>query len=175
MKRRPRMIFKLLLFLLAGAIINVTVAWGCALWWRGGPGVSTCCVGRMIDNGTSMARLTLLQADDAGLPMRAFAWKPLPIPYSTTINEIANSKGQGRLPLRAIFPGFAINTIFYAVILWVLIATPGALSRKRRLRRGQCASCGYSLRENRSNVCPECGWSSPSRSGKGETDTAPPD
>ena len=154
-----RRISKLTLFLLAGAIINIGVAWGCALWWRGGPGVSTFLAGRIIENGTSVTRLSLVQADDAGLPMRTFAWKPLPIPYSTTMNEIANSEGQGRLPLRPLYSGFAINTILYAVILWVLVATPGVLSRKRRRGRGLCVACGYSLRGSapQSEKCSECG------------------
>jgi hypothetical protein len=53
------------------------------------------------------------------------------------------------LPLRPIWPGFAINTIFYAAVLWMLFAVPGAVQRLRggvRRKRGQCASCGYSLR-----------------------------
>ena len=61
------------------------------------------------------------------------------------------------LPLRPIFPGFAINTIFYAAIVWMLFAVPGAVRRRVRIKRGQCASCGYSLRGNASETCPECG------------------
>ena len=41
--------------------------------------------------------------------------------------------------------GFAINTIFYAAIVWMLFAVPGAVRRRVRIRCGQCASCGYSL------------------------------
>ena len=61
------------------------------------------------------------------------------------------------LPLRPAMPGFAINTIFYAAIVWVLSAVPGAVRRRVRIKRGQCASCGYSLRESVSEKCPECG------------------
>jgi hypothetical protein len=42
------------------------------------------------------------------------------------------------LPIRPLCPGFAINTVFYAVILWVLFAAPFALRRRRRMRRGLC-------------------------------------
>src|SRR4029453_17217101 len=39
--------------------------------------------------------------------------------------------------------GFAINTIFYAAILWLLFAFPSALRRRRRIKRGLCPACAY--------------------------------
>ena len=60
-------------------------------------------------------------------------------------------------PLMPRIPGFAINTIFYASIVWALFAGPGAMRRRLRKKRGQCASCGYSLRGGASAKCPECG------------------
>ncbi len=42
------------------------------------------------------------------------------------------------IALRPIWPGFAINTLFYAAILWALFAVPFALRRKRRIKRGLC-------------------------------------
>jgi hypothetical protein len=78
-----------------------------------------------------------------------------PIPVSV---KMAKSDYRfGMLPLRPIFPGFAINTIFYAAIVWVLFAVPGAVRRRVRRKRGQCAACGYSLRDITSDKCPECG------------------
>jgi hypothetical protein len=59
------------------------------------------------------------------------------------------------LPTRPIWPGFAINTIFYAAILWLLFATPGFVRRRLRARRGQCPACAYPV--GASNVCTECG------------------
>ena len=61
------------------------------------------------------------------------------------------------LPTRIVQPGFFINTIFYAAILWAL--TFGALTARRMIRRkrGHCIKCGYDLRET-SEGCPECGW-----------------
>jgi hypothetical protein len=61
------------------------------------------------------------------------------------------------LPLNIRWPGFAINTIFYAAILWVLFAVPLALRRRRRLKRGQCPACAYPI--GTSEVCTECGKS----------------
>ena len=60
-----------------------------------------------------------------------------------------------RLPLLPIWPGFAINTIFYAAIVWVLFAVPGYLKRRRRIKRGECVRCAYLLRS--SAICSECG------------------
>lgn len=45
----------------------------------------------------------------------------------------------GIVPLAPLWPGFAINTIFYAAIswgAWLLFAAPLALRRRLRLRRG---------------------------------------
>ena len=61
----------------------------------------------------------------------------------------------GTLPVRPIWPGFAINTLFYAVILGLLFAAPGKVRRWRRIRRGLCAKCAYPV--GSSDVCTECG------------------
>ncbi len=63
------------------------------------------------------------------------------------------------LPLRPIWPGFAINTVFYAGVLWLLIPGPFAMRRFIRRRRGLCPACGYPAGE--SAVCSECGKSCP--------------
>ncbi len=59
------------------------------------------------------------------------------------------------LPLRPIWPGLAVNTLFYAVILWVLIPGPFVLRRFLRRRRGLCPACAYRMGE--SATCTECG------------------
>jgi hypothetical protein len=59
------------------------------------------------------------------------------------------------LPLRLFWPGFAINTVFYAGILWLLLAAPFALRRWRRVKRGLCPACAYPVGD--SEVCTECG------------------
>ena len=52
-------------------------------------------------------------------------------------------------------PAFAINTVFYAGVLWVLCCGPFALRRMIRRRRGQCAQCAYPIGQN--ERCTECG------------------
>ncbi|MCH8344945.1 MAG: hypothetical protein IH983_13290 [Planctomycetes bacterium] len=44
------------------------------------------------------------------------------------------------LPLRPIWPGFAVNTLFYAAILWLLIPVPFVLRRLIRHKRGLCVA-----------------------------------
>ena len=64
------------------------------------------------------------------------------------------------LPLLPIWPGFAVNTLFYTTILWLLLLGPFALRRFLRLRRGLCPRCAYPMGE--SSVCTECGRALPS-------------
>ena len=61
------------------------------------------------------------------------------------------------LPLRPIWPGFAIDTIFYAVLLWCVTLGPFAARRFIRDKRGLCIKCGYDLRGAEHEACPECG------------------
>ena len=65
---------------------------------------------------------------------------------------------QSILPNGVIWPGFAVNTIFYAAILWLVIPGPFALRRHIRRKRGLCVVCGYDLRGDFSAGCSECGW-----------------
>ena len=62
------------------------------------------------------------------------------------------------VPLRPIWPGFAINTVFYAAILWLLTLGPFTARRIIRRKRGHCIKCGYDLRGHSGGGCPECGW-----------------
>ena len=65
------------------------------------------------------------------------------------------------LPLKPIWPGFAINTLFYATLLWLLIPGPFALRRFVRVQQGFCPKCAYPM--GASSVCTECGRELPKR------------
>ena len=207
---------KLLLFLLAGAIINVAVAWGCSYWVVGTREHVLVSMGHQSDcramlwSGFGSTRITWLERfnvgasdrrdffsakvpsasvpswcrrfcdenvceDARGWPLRCL-WSYInrtprffDAKYEIPESEIelpARPPSQHSsierlrvLPTKPIWKGFTFNTIFYAAMLWILFATPGALSRKRRRRRGECAACGYSLlgRGPQSENCPECG------------------
>ena len=69
------------------------------------------------------------------------------------------------IPLIPLWPGFAVNTLFYAVILWMLFAAPLALRRRRRIKRGLCPACAYPVGD--SSVCTECGKQVTPRRGEG--------
>jgi predicted amidophosphoribosyltransferase len=48
-----------------------------------------------------------------------------------------------------------INTVFYAVMLWLPFTALRALRRRRRIKRGLCPACAYPV--GSSEVCTECG------------------
>jgi hypothetical protein len=70
------------------------------------------------------------------------------------------------IPYRPIWPGIAINTIFFATVLWLLSVAPALIRGYLRKDAGRCPQCGYNLKENGvrraryllSRGCPECGW-----------------
>ena len=67
------------------------------------------------------------------------------------------------LPLTPYWPGFAVNTLFFATILSLLGYGSLVARRVIRRRRGQCPKCGYPIGE--SAVCSECGRELPRRAG----------
>lgn len=69
------------------------------------------------------------------------------------------------LPVQPIWPGLAVNTAAYAIVLWpaVMLCVFAArrlltLKRRRRVRRGRCPQCGYDLKATFDQGCSECGW-----------------
>ena len=62
------------------------------------------------------------------------------------------------IPLVPLWPGFLIDTLFYAALWLGLIVGFGAARRTLRKRRGRCPMCAYDLRGNLDAGCPECGW-----------------
>ena len=62
------------------------------------------------------------------------------------------------LPFRPMWPGFAINTLIYATLSWLLLGGPFQLRRFIRHKRGACLKCAYDLRHVDHRFCPECGW-----------------
>ena len=186
------------IFLLAGAVVNVAVAWGCAGWSRE----------TVVHFPGSMDRETALWAEhrpphfqkapywfgqhryglgrhqsrvgagnsmtvlDAGWPCYAlwgliWEWAVPPEPglHSPLLSHsfqlrrgfVAGHWREPRLiPLRPIWPGFAVNTLVYAVLVVVVwFAVRAGYQYLTRSRRGLCPKCGYPRGE--SAVCSECG------------------
>ncbi|MCC7387301.1 MAG: hypothetical protein IT431_00890 [Phycisphaerales bacterium] len=62
------------------------------------------------------------------------------------------------LPLLPIWPGLAFNTLFYALLWYLALASVRTVSHNHRYRRGLCPICRYDLRADYSQGCSECGW-----------------
>lgn len=60
-----------------------------------------------------------------------------------------------RLAFVPIWPGFAVNTVLYALIAWSIGSGTVRLRRARRRRRGRCVACAYDVSDL--DTCPECG------------------
>jgi hypothetical protein len=58
------------------------------------------------------------------------------------------------LPYLPTWPGFALDTLFYAALLWLPLQLR---RRRRRIRRGLCPGCACPV--GKSTVCGECGRS----------------
>ena len=228
-----RRLIVILLFLLAGAVVNVAVAWGCAAFvpmtglglgkvrsdplryppekssdfdirWEGlwsATGVERhSALGTYATFSSAQAQLeellspprnslpagVIVEMGKAGLPLRCLQGHQFYVPslarkdVTEGIKRVnawpmrfrdgrPNTSGAveftpdrlGFLPLRPIWPRFAVNTLFYAAVLWQLIHGPFALRRFIRIRRGLCPKCAYPTGE--SSICSECGKALPGR------------
>ncbi len=195
MKRR---LFTPAIYLLLGAVLNVAVAWGCAvLAERPQTRVSFAYRASTISvvkpnasvfyqynlrrlGSVKDVRVFLLLPQDkrtvvqarAGWPMLSLYGKLEEVMSQGTMSKdytraigLLPAAGPLRLvtepivPLRPVWPGFAVNTLFYAAILWLAIPGPFALRRHIRRRRGLCITCGYDIRHADHDACPECGAS----------------
>jgi hypothetical protein len=72
--------------------------------------------------------------------------------WACVLDDPASSWGWRRRPLllHPIWPRFAINTVFYAGILWLLFAAPFVLRRRRRIKRACARSVRIRLERARS-------------------------
>ncbi len=67
------------------------------------------------------------------------------------ISNLQTAWNKSPIPLGVVWPGFIVNMVFYAVLLWL----PFVVRRWGRVRRGLCPKCAYPMGE--SVVCTECG------------------
>jgi hypothetical protein len=139
-----------LMLLVCGAIVNVAVAWAEERFARQNPPMLA------VQQSSRIALTFGTLGSDSSLFSEfgeyRFGW-PLAVASARTAERA-----------RPIWPGFAINTVFYAAVLWGLFGAPlamGGLRKRRRIKRGWCPKCAYDLRGRApdSTVCPECGLS----------------
>ena len=116
-----------------------------------------------------------LDVHSAGWPLRslrgtyAYTWtyRGSAIAESRFLHLIELPKGYLWLswpryfPTSPIWPGFAIDTVFFGLLGWSAVRFPGTVRRWRRHRAGKCLKCGYDLAglasADRATTCPECG------------------
>jgi hypothetical protein len=206
--RVRRIVLRVAVLLLLGAVVNVAVAWGCVCtidwsysnlwlyisdndtdWWQEsapsgfrakperyvGPYHALGVESRMYWAGTPDGGVSIQSGHRVrtGFPFRSLEaeqWSDgfnvardepeAPIIQRGVISAPFLQRGGGPswiyvLPCIPIWPGFAINTVFYALILWLLLAAPLALRRWRRMRKGLCPKCAYPI--GQSANCTECG------------------
>ena len=100
--------------------------------------------------GVDISAVYDIQKVSAGWPTRAVGYEL----WSDGSNRWGSDRW-GSLRLRPIWFAFAISTVFYGAVLWLLVQGPFALRRVLRRRRGLCPGCGYPVGE--SATCTECG------------------
>lgn len=94
---------------------------------------------------------------DAGVPFRAMRKQSVIVTGRSLTHpwHVGLAAGDVQLPIKPIFPGFLINTIFWAAIPYAVLIACRALRARRRAKRGLCIRCGYSIGDFAR--CPECG------------------
>lgn len=220
-----RHLFKVALFLLLGAIVNVAVAWGCTLILGENPNKGNLQIGFeqidedykwLVHRGDKPGLISiqsyfgaivtygdepLIEADSlverwshvpnrndpsgepnsweefaSGWPVTAL-WSrlterdpmhfivmpknprvlPLDLIERGWLIDWSFLQKQYILPIGLIWHGFLINTIFYALILWLFKLGIFKMHRYVRSQHGCCIKCNYNLRGTEHDVCPECG------------------
>ena len=117
--------------------------------------------------GVAMGKMTLhyptLNIGSAGLPAfpasrTALVGPPAPpavARVAVTAAPIMAQKADRLLPMRPIWPAFALNTIAYAFATWLMWLLWTMTMRTQRRLRGRCGRCAYPV--GVSPVCTECG------------------
>ena len=103
----------------------------------------------------------------AGWPMRCFEgewWSQTEGVRTTTFEKrerlwkVASRTNPPReltLPTRVMPMGFAVNSLMFATLLWLIFSAPFDYRRWKRIKRSCCSTCGYPV--GTSAVCTECG------------------
>jgi hypothetical protein len=80
----------------------------------------------------------------------------VPAAMLTAQNVVFSPSFASTWQLAVVVPYWAVVTLASLLPVYCLAKVPGALQRRRRIRRGLCVHCGYDMRAS-SDRCPECG------------------
>lgn len=90
--------------------------------------------------------------------LQRITWRRHAAWTTSTVQGAYHPLDRFALPLLPLWPGFLINTLFYALLLFIAWRVPFALRRAVRRRRGRCGACGYDRAGlDVAAACPECG------------------
>jgi hypothetical protein len=159
---RFRVILLALAFLLIGAAVNVGVA-----WILGAAETESRQIKRIVvvltgrPDPASIERSPVprqIHVGRSGWPVASLIWEEWLPPIESPWREGVQVAAGTVIPLRPVWPGFALNTLLYGGLAAGLWNAPGFGRRTVRSRRGLCPRCGYpraGLAEG--TACPECG------------------
>ena len=170
--RRVRQFVTIATFGAAGAVVNVCMAWACALWapepeggvgpvrrWPG-PVPSTWPASTTDGPCGSLALVTW----KFGLPFRSLACD-MHLDQRGWIDDGASNLylpwlGDSYLPVRCLWPALVIDTAVLGALGWFALFGPRRIRAWRRRRAGACDACGYARTGlTPGSACPECGMS----------------
>jgi hypothetical protein len=171
--RTRRLILRVLVSALAGAVLTVAVAWVCdALARRGGNvrvtrlGDGTISISIKSENPFG-ARYFERLPRKGGSRTSLLPWSTLDLKAGWPCAAAVVTRPQfpvwttgGQTRVMVLWPGFALDTVFYGAIVFLLWSAPGFVRQRRRTRRGACVRCGYDL-AGTAGPCPECGSTPP--------------
>jgi hypothetical protein len=183
-----RRLIQLALFILAGAIVNIAVAWGfisLSTGWRAHAlnlelekilapirtrwepaeeqsDGTLIMVHRSVTIQPAISQLrgawyeleVRPSAHGASTSLRA-GWPALGLEGTVRHDPHYLLRSWSVSPNGVLWTGFAINTLLYAGIVWLMFAAPFVLRRRRRITRGLCPACAYPT--GASDLCSECG------------------
>ncbi len=100
---------------------------------------------------------------DGSLDVDSGGFFVLPINQPAMISKFAGTQSMPAaehvwVPTRPIWSGLVLNTLFYALIFWILGSITRAYRHARRMHKGRCPMCSYELGFVFVDGCPECGW-----------------
>lgn len=131
-------------------------------------GVTYCVLGSVLTEEQQAAGLRTspykVRGERVGLPMRALYGEVAQFDGTWRKSWMAirfNVAGREEtLPLCPIWPGFVIDMVVIAALLWLIVRGPFVLRAWRRVKDDRCERCGYPF--GSSAVCTECGLEVPS-------------